>query len=111
MYEKYKYHEVFCENTHASRHTVKRWYRSITTYECIECKNTGIYNNKPLTLQLDHINGNPKDCRVENLRWLCPNCHSQTPTYAGSREDGLGCKKPSNYKKIHLELASGPVPR
>ena len=34
-------------------------------------------------LQLDHINGINTDHRLENLRLLCPNCHSQTPTYCG----------------------------
>lgn len=50
--------------------------------ECSEC---GISNwrDKPLSLHLDHINGNRKDNRRENLRFLCPNCHSQTSTYCG----------------------------
>jgi 5-methylcytosine-specific restriction endonuclease McrA len=37
----------------------------------------------PLSMHLDHINGVRDDHRLENLRMLCPNCHSQTPTYAG----------------------------
>ena len=37
--------------------------------------------NMPITLQLDHINGNKFDNRLENLRMLCPNCHSQTSTF------------------------------
>ena len=36
-----------------------------------------------LVLHLDHINGKKFDHRLENLRFLCPNCHSQTPTYCG----------------------------
>ncbi len=49
-------------------------------YLCNQC---GIseWQNKPLTLHLDHINGNHTDNRFENLRFLCPNCHQQTPTW------------------------------
>lgn len=38
---------------------------------------------KPLTLHLDHVNGDRTDHRIQNLRLLCPNCHSQTDTYCG----------------------------
>ena len=40
-----------------------------------------IWNDKKLSLQLDHINGDNSDNRLENLRFLCPNCHTQTETY------------------------------
>ncbi len=36
-----------------------------------------------LSMHLDHVNGVRNDNRLENLRMLCPNCHSQTPTYGG----------------------------
>lgn len=52
-------------------------------YKCVECNNMGEWNGKLLSLHLDHINGNNKDDRLENLRFLCPNCHSQTETYSG----------------------------
>ncbi len=51
--------------------------------ECAVCKLPPKWNDKPLTLQLDHINGDHFDNRVENLRLICPNCHSQTDTYTG----------------------------
>lgn len=52
-------------------------------YECGECGNKGEWNGKPLTLQLEHKNGKHNDHRIENLTFLCPNCHSQTKTFAG----------------------------
>ena len=50
---------------------------------CYICGLGTEWNNKPLTIQLDHINGNAKDWRIENLRMLCPNCHTQTDTFCG----------------------------
>ncbi len=50
-------------------------------YQCSICENVGVWQGEPLTLQLDHKNGNRTDHRIDNLRFLCPNCHSQTPTY------------------------------
>ena len=51
-------------------------------YKC-SCCGIDSWLGKPLSLQLDHINGINNDHRIENLRFLCPNCHSQTDTYAG----------------------------
>lgn len=51
--------------------------------KCSLCSQPVTWNNRPLTLQLDHINGNRKDNRLENLRFVCPNCHSQTDTFSG----------------------------
>lgn len=62
--------------------------------ECAICQQSNIWNGKPLTLQLDHINGISDDNRLENLRFLCPHCHSQTETFAGRNT-----QKPKNYCK------------
>jgi len=77
------FENVFCINSTCSGSTLRKWTKRYIKYICEECNNLGYYNNKPLTLQLDHINGNNTDNRVENLRYLCPNCHAQTDTYCG----------------------------
>lgn len=56
---------------------------NVLPYICRDCGNTGEWNGKPLVLQLEHVNGISNDHRKENLCFLCPNCHSQTATYAG----------------------------
>lgn len=60
---------------------------NLIPYKCAICGITK-WNNKTLSLELDHINGVNNDNRLENLRFLCPNCHSQTCTY-GSRNSKI----------------------
>jgi 5-methylcytosine-specific restriction endonuclease McrA len=50
--------------------------------QCSRC-GIGDWRGKPLGIHIDHINGEKNDWRLENLRMLCPNCHSQTPTFGG----------------------------
>lgn len=61
-------------------------YKGYIEYKCAICGNDGVWNGKELTLQLDHINGINTDQRLENLRFLCPNCHAQTETFAGKNK-------------------------
>lgn len=54
----------------------------LLNYACAVC-NIAEWRSSILNLHLDHINGVRNDNRLENLRLLCPNCHSQTATYCG----------------------------
>lgn len=56
---------------------------NLLTNECAICAQLPVWFGKPLSLQLDHINGVNTDNRIENLRILCPHCHSQTSTFGG----------------------------
>lgn len=49
-------------------------------HECEICKNQ-IWNNLPIPLELDHIDGNPYNHKLQNIRLICPNCHAQTSNY------------------------------
>ena len=53
-----------------------------------KCNECGIleWQGQKLSLHLDHINGDRWDHRIENLRFLCPNCHSLTETYTGKNK-------------------------
>lgn len=82
---------VFCENSsYTNRAGIKkRLYESGVKEECALCGLGSEWNGKPITLQLDHINGVWNDNRKENLQIVCPNCHSQTDTFAGRTKKGI----------------------
>lgn len=78
--------EILVKNsTYANISSLKKRLikEQLLEYKCQICGNEGEWLGLPLSLQLDHINGDNKDHRLENLRFICPNCHSQTETYAG----------------------------
>ena len=82
---KYDLDDILVENStyaNIARLKIRLVNEERLEYKCEKC---GIveWNGKPLSLHLDHKNGKNNDHRIENLRFLCPNCHSQTDTYAG----------------------------
>jgi hypothetical protein len=99
--KRYTDEEIFKENSeYTSMKPIKnklinkyKW-----KYECNICKITK-WNDKQITLDIDHINGNHSDNRIENLRFLCPNCHSQTDTYKGRN-----LKNKEHSKKLYENI-------
>jgi len=103
---------VFCKdslyvnNGHLKSFLVKYYF----DYRCSGC-NIFKWNDEPLVLQLDHINGVRNDNRLENLRLLCPNCHSQTPTFCrgGSHDKGKSGMKVSSKNLIESLRTSDSI--
>lgn len=72
-------------------------------YECSTCGISADWNGLPLILQVDHINGNYLDSRPRNVRFLCPNCHSQTPSWAGRNKRKIRYRlPPETYRPIRI---------
>ena len=72
------------DSTFVSSRLGKRMVEEGFEYRCFEC---GVvdWRGKPLVLHADHVNGDCSDNRIENLRFLCPNCHQQTPTWGNKK--------------------------
>jgi len=83
--EKIPLEKILVEDSNYNRSLLKKRLILELNWEekCFKCGNNGIWQDEKLTIQLDHKNGNSKDNRIDNLRFLCPNCHSQTSTFAG----------------------------
>ena len=70
------------------RPTLRKVLARLRGYAC-ECCGISEWNGKEITLQVDHSNGIASDNSLENLRLICPNCHSQSDTFSG-RNKGQG---------------------
>ena len=60
----------------------------IKELKCEICGNTK-WLSGDIPLELDHIDGNSRNHKIENLRMICPNCHAKTPTYRGKNKAGM----------------------
>lgn len=90
-----------CSRGNLRRRLIKEGFLQEACY-APGCTTTAIWNNKPLTLQLEHKNGVWNDNRLENLELLCPNCHSQTDTWCSK-------KKPKKTKEKQKQIRSKKI--
>lgn len=79
-------------------------------YKTYRCENCGIteWLEKPIVLQLEHIDGNHLNNSLDNLKILCPNCHSQTDTFAGKNVDHSYSKRAERVKNVKEKIIKKP---
>lgn len=116
---------TFIENSTATQAALRRLYRkgNYTPYQCAICGLPPFWNDKELTLTLDHINGINNDDRLENLRWVCPNCDRQLDTFSGRNPHKkisynsseprycIDCGKLISYGSIRCSECAGKINR
>ena len=91
--------KLIIEGKVTNRPTIYAILKSLFGNKCAKCEITE-WNAHPIKCQVDHINGDSTNNKLENLRLLCPNCHSQTDTFAGrNKGKNVGRWTLNNLKK------------
>jgi len=83
-------YQKFLRGECSDRPTLRKYIAALRQYCCAVCS-VSDWNNQPITLIVDHVDGNAGNNHPDNLQLLCPNCNSQTPTFGG-RNKGDGRK-------------------
>jgi hypothetical protein len=79
------------------RPTARKYLAEARGYKCEVCS-VSDWQGKPITLHVDHINGDPSNDHPDNLRLICPNCHSQTEFLGGANKGrGRGSQGIAKY--------------
>ena len=87
--------QLFCIHSKRQNAKIRRYLieHEILDYRCAVCGLEDYWQEKNLTLELDHINGDCCDNHLDNLRFLCPNCHSQTSTFRGRNINAINTER------------------
>lgn len=106
-----KYCSVRCQQNFQSAVRLENWLKTgepvgmrvmrnyITNRDGFKCSVCEIseWQNKPIVLEMEHIDGNSENNTPENLCLICPNCHSQTPTYKAKNKGNGRHKRRQRY--------------
>ena len=97
------------ESGNYTRSNAVSYFKKYTEYKCNQC---GIseWNGKELRLQIDHIDGNNKNDKIENYRYLCPNCHTQTDTWGVKNVSEEGRKRLKEGAKLGNDIRNSRMP-
>lgn len=82
----------------APSRTIKRYLLHINGNKCSEC-GISLWNGKDIVMELEHKNGDSSNNSLENVCLLCPNCHSQTPTYKSKNIGNGRAERRKRYKE------------
>lgn len=103
--------ECIDKNEHIRRHRSLSEAKDVRSRKAIilrirgnKCENCGVqlWDNKPLVMDLHHIDGNADNNNESNLKLLCPNCHSQTSSYKSKNKNG-SVNRRKVYRKNYRE--------
>lgn len=97
---------IFIVNSKVSGNSLRRYIlkNNLLPYICSKCGNNGTWEGEELGLQVHHINGIHNDNRLENLTFLCPNCHSQTDNFMNKDRDEKKKIRDKEIKKAERNL-------
>lgn len=86
--EIYKIEDIFCKNSNVSRKIIKGYIKrhNLIEYKCKICGCDGNWQGGTISLELHHDDGDSTNNEIENLMYLCPNCHALTETYRGKNK-------------------------
>lgn len=106
---KLKDEDIFKKDSDVSQKAVRKHYKegNYSEYKCSICGQEPVWNGKELTLILDHKNGVGNDNRLQNLRWVCPNCNQQLPTTGSRNPNRKIHKKIWHCKDCGVEIFKG----
>ena len=85
----YTYEEIFCENSVVSPNCLKKNIKKYNAvpYVCAKCGCDGKWQDGIITLEIHHKDGDNRNNSLNNLEYLCPNCHALTDTYRGKNQE------------------------